>query len=94
MNGKSLNVSVTVSFWTDEIRRHALVNTANGVMRHVMGLNPRSRAISGPSYWWRAGLAAAWKASGLSKRFREKYKSEFKINQATRSKQAFKEAAE
>jgi hypothetical protein len=94
VNGKSLNVSVTVSFWTDEIRRHALVNTANGVLRHVMGLNPRSRAISGPSYWWRAGLAAAWKASGFSKRYREKYKAEFKINQASRSKQAFKEAAE
>lgn len=94
VNGDSLNVSVTIEYWTDKIRRRALVNTANGVLRHVMGFNPRSRAVAGPSYWWRAGFAAAWKLSGLGKRYREKYKAEFKINQASRSKQAFREAAE
>ena len=94
VNGGNLNVSVTIEYWTGEIRRHALVNMANGVLRHVMGFNPRSRAISGPSYWWRAAFAGGWKLSGLSQRYREKYKTEFKINQRSRSKQAFKEAAE
>jgi len=94
VNGNSLNVSVTIEYWTDEIRRHALVNTANGVMRHVAGLNPRSRPITGPGYWTRAAFAAAWKLSGLGKRYREKYKAEFKVNQLSRSKQAFREAAE
>ena len=85
---------MTIEYWTDEIRRHALVNTGNGVMRHVLGFNPRSRATAGPAYWAKAAFAAGRKLSGPSKRYRARYKSEFKINRPGRAKQAFKEAAE
>ena len=94
VNGSSLNVSVTIEYWTDEIRRHALVNMSNGVMRHLLGLNPRSRAVTGPAYWSKAAFAAAWKLSGLSKRYQAKFKAEFKVNEQARAKQVFQQAAE
>lgn len=94
VNGSSLNVSVTIEYWTDEIRRHAIVNTANGVLRQIFGLNPRSRAISGPSFWWRAALTVAWRRSGLAERYRTKFKADFRVNEQTRARQDFREAAE
>lgn len=84
VNGPNLNVSVTIEYWTNEIRRHAPVNTANGVLRQILGLDPRSRAIHGPSFWWRAALAVAWKRSGLAKRYRTKFKADFRVNEQTR----------
>lgn len=94
INGPSLNVSVTIEYWTDEIRRHALVNTTNGVLRQVFHRNPRSRAISGPSFWWKAAFAAAWKVSGLSKRIRHAWTSDFKVGRRPKSERTFREAAE
>lgn len=97
VNGDSLNVSFTVEYWTDEIRRHYLVNLANGVGRHFLGWTPRSRAISGPLFWMKAGLAAAWKLSGAKKHFAAKIKPDFQIRrQQKREKEldAFREAAE
>lgn len=79
MNGDSLNVSLTVEYWTDEIRRHYLVNLANGVGRHFVGWTPRSRSISGPAFWPKAAFAAAWKMSGAKKHFAHKAKEEFRI---------------
>lgn len=97
VNGDSLNVSCTVEYWTDEIRRHYLVNLSNGVSRHFLGLKPRSRAISGSGFWMKAGFAAAWKFSGAKKHFSAKIKPEVSLNkekaQQTR-KQKLREAAE
>jgi hypothetical protein len=97
VNGDSLNVSFTVEYWTDEIRRHYLVNLANGVGRHFVGWKPRSRAISGPVFWMKAGFAAAWKLSGAKKHFAAKIKPDFSISkkkQLEAASQPFREAAE
>ncbi len=97
VNGDSLNVSCTVEYWTDEIRRHYLVNLANGVSRHFLGLHPRSRAISGPGFWMKAGFAAAWKFSGAKKYFSAKIKPEVALDKEKAKqtrKQPMREAAE
>lgn len=96
VNGDSLNVSLTVEYWTDEIRRHYLVNLANGVGRHFLGIKPRSRAVAGPRFWMKAGFAAAWKMSGAKKHFSHKSKEAFRIKKETAKTQAesFREAAE
>jgi hypothetical protein len=96
VNGDSLNVSVTVEYWTDEIRRHYLVNLANGVSRHFLGVKPRSHAISGPAFWMKAGFAAAWKLSGAKSYFSAKLKPDFSIKKEKKKQRAsdFREAAE
>jgi hypothetical protein len=58
-----LNVSVTTEHWTPENRRAQKVHLANAVLRHRLGLQPRGRSISGPGYWAKAGLQAAWRRS-------------------------------
>jgi len=97
VNGDSLNVSCTVEYWTDEIRRHYLVNLANGVGRHMLGIKPRSHAISGPGFWMKAGFAAGWKLSGAKKLFGAKIKPDVALNKEKAKetrKQNFREAAE
>lgn len=97
INGNSLNVSITVEYWTDEIRRHYLVNLANGVGRHFLGWRPRSRAISGPLFWPKAAFAAAWKLSGAKAHFAAKIKPDFTIRKQQKRAaelRGFREAAE
>ena len=97
VNGDSLNVSLTIEYWTDEIRRRYLVNLANGVGRHFVGWKPRSRAVSGPGFWMKAGFAAAWKFSGAKKHFSAKIKPDFSIRKKEsreRQMETFREAAE
>jgi hypothetical protein len=65
VNHDCLNISMTVEFATDAIRRTQMVNYANGILRHGFGWTPRSRAISGPSFWTKAVVqktlhAAPW----------------------------------
>lgn len=55
-NLEGVNVSMTVAYWTEEIRRQQMVNLANGILRHRFGLNPRSRATSGPGFYAKALL--------------------------------------
>jgi len=45
-----VNVSMTVSYVDDDIRRAEIVNLANGMLRHRFGYRPRSRNLRGPSY--------------------------------------------
>ena len=70
---------------------------ANGVGRHMLGIKPRSRAISGPGFWMKAGLAAGWKLSGAKKLFAAKIKPNVALDKEkarqTR-KQPYREAAE
>lgn len=94
VNGDSLNVSFTVEYWTEEIRRHYLVNLANGVARHFLGVKPRSRAISGPGFWTKAAFAAAWKTSGAKSYFAAKIKPDFKIRKEKKEAPEFRQAAE
>ena len=67
-NYDCLNVSMTIEYWTDEIRRAHMVNVANGIMRQRFGLTPKSRAIQGPSFTAKAILQKALKNSAWIKR--------------------------
>src|SRR5262245_7779078 len=55
-NHDSLNVSMTVNFTTEEIRRAQMVTVANALLRQRLGWSPRSRATSGASFWAKAVL--------------------------------------
>jgi hypothetical protein len=55
-NQDCLNISLTVDFLTESIRRAQIVSLANGLLRHRFGWQPRSRSIQGPSYWAKAVL--------------------------------------
>ena len=46
----TVNISMTVSYTTDDIRRAEIVNLANGLLRHRFGYRPKSRSLRGPSY--------------------------------------------
>lgn len=53
-NHDCLNVSMTMEYFTDSIRRSHIVTVANGILRHKMGLTPRSQETAGPSFWSKA----------------------------------------
>jgi hypothetical protein len=63
-----LNVSLTTEHWTDEIRRSYAMNYGNGVLRRDAKWRPRSRNTSGPAFWAKAGLTAAYRFSGVQKK--------------------------
>jgi hypothetical protein len=71
-NHDCLNVSVTTEHWTDEIRRSQMVNTANGVLRNYFRMEPRSAALSGPGFYAKAALQAAWRRSPWMKEERKR----------------------
>ena len=66
-----LNVSMTVSFNDDAIRRLGHVNLANGLLRHRFGYRPRSRATAGPSYWSKVVLQRALRNTAWVRRERD-----------------------
>lgn len=68
VNGDSLNVSATVEYHTRKTRRHFALNYANGVLRHGLGVTPRSRATSGAGFWSKAAFAYACRKTGLGSR--------------------------
>jgi hypothetical protein len=53
-NDDCLNVSLTISFATEEIRRAQTVNLANGILRHRFGAKRPGRSLTGMSYWGKA----------------------------------------
>ncbi|MBY0612798.1 MAG: cupin-like domain-containing protein [Beijerinckiaceae bacterium] len=67
-NYDCLNVSMTIEYWTDEIRRAHMVNVANGILRQRFGWAPKSRAIHGPGFAAKAVLQKALKNSAWLKR--------------------------
>jgi hypothetical protein len=50
-NIEGMNISITVSYSTEEIHRANQVLLANAILRNRFGYTPKSRAITGPSYW-------------------------------------------
>ncbi|WP_350334806.1 hypothetical protein [Coralliovum pocilloporae] len=82
-NHDCLNVSMTVEYWTDDIRRSYAVNYANAVLRHFVGVKAKSTALSGPGFWAKAGLAAAVKYSGLAQRKQHKLMVDFEVDPAS-----------
>jgi hypothetical protein len=51
-----LNISMTVSFHTEQIRRAQTVALANGILRHRFGMTAPKRTLTGAGYWSRAVL--------------------------------------
>ncbi|MBR0755529.1 hypothetical protein JQ604_25395 [Bradyrhizobium jicamae] len=46
-----VNVSMTVSYVNDDIRRAQILHLANGMLRHRFGYTPKSRNIRGPAFF-------------------------------------------
>ncbi len=66
-----LNVSMTTEYWTEPIRRSQMINIANGILRHKLGITPQSRSTTGPGFWAKAALQAGIKRTGLLKQARK-----------------------
>ena len=54
-NDDELSVSMTMEFFTPEIRRRHIVNRANAIMR-LLKMEPRSVATTGPGFYAKAAL--------------------------------------
>ncbi len=67
-----LNVSMTVSYSTEAIKRAQSVNLANGILRHRFGVKRLGRSISGAPYWSKAVLQKGMRDMGWIKRERAK----------------------
>lgn len=82
-NHDCLNISLTTEYWTDPIRRKMMMNCANAVLRHKLGLTPKSHAIHGPSFWYKAVLQAGVKRAGLLGKRGAQYRPiEFRLDPA------------
>lgn len=66
-NHDCLNVSMTMEFFTPEIRRRHIVNRANGIMR-ILNLEPKSAAITGPNFYAKAALQRVLRDTPLVKK--------------------------
>ena len=55
-NHDMLNVSMTLEWFTPDIRRTHMVTMANAILRHKLGVTPRSHEIHGPSFYAKAAL--------------------------------------
>jgi hypothetical protein len=67
----TVNISMTVSYVNDDIRRNEIVSLANGLLRHRFGYEPRSRGIRGPSFFAKAVMQKLMRDSGWVKRERK-----------------------
>jgi hypothetical protein len=77
-----LNVSMTMEYWTEDIRRRQMINMANGILRHKLGIAPRSLATEGPGFWAKAALQAGIRRAGLLKQARKARRPiEFRLDQ-------------
>jgi hypothetical protein len=79
-NHDCLNVSLTTEYWTDDIRRTAMMNSANAVLRHKLGITPRSQSITGPGFWLKALLHASAKRAGLLSKRRDPRPITFRLD--------------
>jgi hypothetical protein len=59
---------LTTEHWTPQVRRSYALNYGNGILRSVAHWRPRSQATTGAAFWAKAGLTAAWRASGMQKK--------------------------
>lgn len=70
-NFDCLNVSMTMEYWSEDIRRSNMINVANGILRDKLGRTPKSRATTGPAFYAKAALQAGVRRSGLLKKARK-----------------------
>jgi hypothetical protein len=55
-NLDSINISLTINFMTEPIRRSQIVHLANGILRYQLGWTPRNHETSGVAFWSKAVL--------------------------------------
>jgi len=55
-NEDCLNVSMTMEYFDEHVRRTHMVTVANGIMRSKLGLNPTGHSIRGPAFLAKAVL--------------------------------------
>ena len=78
-----LNISLTISYQTEEIRRAETIHLANGMLRHGFGWTAKSRAISGPGFWAKVALQKAMRKTGWLARMRtERQEISFRLDAA------------
>jgi hypothetical protein len=78
-----LNVSMTMEYWTEAIRRRQMINVANGILRHKLGVAPKSLATHGPGFWAKAAMQAGVKRTGLLKKERKSRRPiEFRLDKS------------
>lgn len=82
VNADTMNVSLTTEHWTPEIRRSFAMNYGNGLLRQHVGWTPRSRALTGPAFWAKVGLTAAWRLAGMQKKSAYQRKTRYGIDPA------------
>ena len=70
-NDDELSVSMTIEYFTTDIRRRMFVNGANGILREKLKLDP-ARNVSGPAFWAKTAMYAAAAKGGLLTRERSK----------------------
>ncbi len=80
-NLNTVNISMTVSYVNEEIRRAQMVHLANGLLRHRFGYQPKSRAIRGVSFWSKAVLQKLLRDSSWVKKERSARRAiDFKLD--------------
>jgi len=70
-NDDELSVSMTIEYFTTDIRRRMFVNGANGLLRERLKMRP-ARNTSGPAFWAKTAMYAAASKGGLLTRERSK----------------------
>ncbi len=77
-NGDCLNISMTLEWFTPEIRRHHMITVANAILRLKFGLQPKERSIYGLNFWSKAVLQKALRdLPFIKKENKAKRKAEF-----------------
>lgn len=80
-NHDCLNISLTLEYDTADTRRLHIINLANGILRHHFGYAPRTRKLSGPSFYAKAVLQKLWRDTGRLKSLRSKVRPiEFRLD--------------
>ena len=79
-----LNVSMTLEYFTEDVRRKHMVTMANGILRTRFGLSPQSRDIDGPTFWSKALLQKAMRKTRWAKREQQRVKKapDFRLDPA------------
>lgn len=80
MNEDCLNISVTTSHYTKDIRNAYVVNYANGVLRQKFGYAPRAVKPTALTTYPKAAMALVWKQLGLQKSTKFKPKPAFTVD--------------
>ena len=67
-NHDCLNVSMTLEWFTQDIRRSHMVTMANGILRSKFGVQPQSRSTVGAAFWSKAVFQKVLRETPLVKR--------------------------